>query len=182
MVEQGNGHGAPSDLEQLARQSEGSGDAWEQTIRDMRVTAKERGDEGYKTQTIPAGHTAPKSPQAGDTDRFGLTHVIPDNQVDRFTDLYEAGDYTETEVFQAGVNGNVFIVTECRDPDARLAIFIAGNYQMRHAPALVRAATSRDEMYTHVKQLDGSHLGTFDHGDVAAFFPDPEEFYAFEQS
>lgn len=181
MVEQGNGQAPPDDLEQLARQSEGSGEAWKKTVQDMEVMANERRDDGYKTLTIPAGHTAPEPPQSGDSNRFGLSHVIPDGQTERFQDLYEAGRYSETGVFQAGVDGNVFIVTEFRDPDARLAIFIAGNYQMRHAPELVRTATKRDEMYTHVKRLDGTHLATFEHDDVSAFFPEPEEFFAYER-
>lgn len=168
--------GTTDELERLAHQAAGSGEAWEQTVRDMRVTAHEREKEGYKTLTIPAGHTAPVAPGAGDGDRFGFSHVIPDGDVDRFLELFEAGNYSETDVYQAGIQGNVFIVTECRDPDGRLAIFIGGNYQRRHAPALVKAATKRGEMYTHVKKIDGTHLGTFEHDDPSSFFPDPQEF------
>lgn len=182
MVKQGDGPESFSEVERLAQQGEGTGEAWQDTVRDMRVTAAERADEGYETLTIPAGNTAPVAPGSGDSDRFGFIHVIPGDKTSEFKDLSEGGEFSETDVYQARIGGNVFIVTECRDPDSGIAIFIAGVYQVRQAPALVRAATKRDEMYTHVKQLDGTFLGSFHHDDVSAFFPDPDEFLAFERN
>jgi hypothetical protein len=32
-----------------------------------------------------------------------------------------------------------------------------------------------------VKKVDGTHLGTIDHDDPDAFFPDPESVYAYER-
>jgi len=174
--------GNVDDFERLARSSDVGSDGWQRTIEDMNAMAEDRAEAGFETLTIPAGNTAPVSPDAGDTDRWGLSHVIPGNKAESFERLYDAGTFTETGVYQAGVEGHVFIVTECLDPDAEIVIFIAGAYQMRHAPPLVRAATDRGDMYTHVKTLDGETLGTFEHDDAAAFFPDPEEFYAYERS
>lgn len=180
MVEEHDGAGTPGEVERLARETEDTSDDWQRAVRDMRAMAMDREENGFETLTIPAGDTTPKPPSSGETERFGLSHLIPGDTVERFQTLYEEGEFTETDVYQARVDGNIFIVTEVRDPDARLAVFVAGAYRMRHAPALVRTATERDEMYSHVRTLDGTHLGTFEHDDVSAFFPDPEEFLAYE--
>jgi hypothetical protein len=156
--------------------------AWQQTVHDMNAMAQDREERGFDVLRIPAGDTAPEPPGSGEEDRYGLSHVIPDNKGEEFEEMYAGGDYSETGVYQLSNAGHVFIVTELIDADNRNVIYIAATYEMRHAPALVRTATDRGTMYTHVQLLDGTHLGTFEHDDVDAFFPDPEEFYAYESN
>lgn len=155
-------------------------DDWSRTLHDMRAMAEDRESEGFRTVTIPAGDTATKSPKAGDTDEWGFVHVIPDNKADEFEALYGPGAFDETGVYQLNSGGHVFMVTEHIDLASQEVIFIAGSYRKRFAPGLVKAATSREKLYTHVKTLDGTKLGTFEHDDVDAFFPDPDSILAYE--
>lgn len=172
--------GHPDDLDRIAQQSEALKDNWEKTLHDMNAMAQDREERGWETLTIPAGDTAPQPPSAGEDDKFGLVHVIPGNKADRFTELYEVGQFPETGIYQMTNAGHVFMVSEHIDPDYEVVIYIAAQYDMRHAPELVRTATDRGKMYTHVRKLDKTFLGTFEHDDVSAFFPDPEAFYAYE--
>lgn len=155
-------------------------DAWSRTLHDMQAMAEDRESEGFETATLPAGDTTPKPPSAGETDEWGLVHVVPDNTVESFRDCYEGCEFDETGVYQVMDGGHVFLVTENIDMDSGVVVYVAGSYRMQFAGELVRTATGRDEMYTHVKTLDGTKLGTFEHDDPSAFFPDPETFYSYE--
>lgn len=174
MVRQG-----ADDGDDLAESSEAIKDNWSRTLHDMRAMSEDREADGYDTVVIPAGDTAPKPP-GQESDEWGLVHVVPDNKAEPFLDLYEGCEFDETGVYQMSENGHVFIVTEHIDESSGAVIYIAGSYRMRFAPELVRAAKSRDEMQTHVKTLDGTKLGHFEHDDVDAFFPDPDSFLAYE--
>lgn len=168
--------------EHIAQNSEEIKSGWQQTIHDAKAMAADREENSFDTLVIPAGDTSPISPNAGDTDEFGLSHIIPGNKAESFLDLYEGGEFSETGVYQMNAGGHIFIITECIDIDSEIVIFIAGSYPMRDAAALVRTATSQNEMYTFVKKLDHTRLGMFEHDDVSAFFPNPDEFYAYDQS
>lgn len=180
-----SGPDAPSDadrVDRMARESDTISDGWARTLEDMRAMAADRRDRGLDVVNIPSGDTTALSPEAGETDRWGLTHLVPGDKVDAFEDLYEGGKFTETGVYQMTDSGHVFIVTECIDLEADAVVLVGGAYQMRHAADLVRAATDRERMYTHVRTLDRTYLGTFEHDDVSAFFPEPEQYYAYEQT
>lgn len=178
----GSGAAGSDRSEQMANESDTISDGWERTLEDTKAMAADRREKGFDVVTIPSGDTTALSPDAGDTDRWGLTHLIPGNKVDEFEAIFEGGEFTETGVYQMTDSGHVFVVTECIDLDAKAVVFIAGAYQMRHATALVRAATEREKMYSHVRTLDRTYLGTFEHDDVSAFFPDPDQFYAYESA
>ena len=164
----------------LAQASEQAQSGWEQTVTDMRQMAADRQDSGYDTVAIPAGDTTPKPPASGDTNEWGLSHIIPGNFAADFTDTHERADFDDTGVYQAQLDGLAFIVTELIDHDTQIAVFIAGSYKLQFAAPLVRTAIDRDKMFTHVHKLDGTHLGTVEHDDPSAFFPDPEQIYAYE--
>lgn len=149
--------------------------AWRQTIDEMEAMADELEADGWDVVAFPAGHTGPEAPDHGDDqERFGLTHVIPGNKVDPFLEAYESGSFEDYQVFQNEVAGRVFVVTVIQDRPTETAIIIAGSYERRHAQGLVRAATEADTMYTHVRRLDGTDVGTFEHEDYQPFFPDAD--------
>lgn len=166
--------------EHIAQTSDPVKDAWTQTISDTMRMRAEREERGYEAVVIPAGDTTPIAPQDGDTDFFGFSYLAPDNKAKEFEALYENGDFTQFAVYQATSSGSTFIVTECIDEAAKRCIFISGAYQMMDAPQLVKAAVKRDQLHSRVRTLDGTVIGTFEHDDVSAFFPDPEEFLAYE--
>ncbi|MCU4716664.1 DUF7529 family protein [Halapricum hydrolyticum] len=180
MVRSGPDGAEPDPSDHLAQAGEQAQSGWEQTISDMRRMAADRADSGYEVLTIAAGDTTPKPPSAGETDEWGLSYIIPSNYADDFTDVYERATFEETGVYQADSTGFAFIVTECLDHDEEIALFIAGTYQLQFAAPLVRTAMDRGRMYTHVKKLDGTNLGTIEHDDPEAFFPHPERIYAYE--
>lgn len=181
MVERDVGD-VPTAADRIASQSETIAGGWEDTLADVEAMADDRSDRGFDVVTLPSGDTTPLPPDAGETDRWGLSHVIPGNRVEPFRDLYEGGEFTETGVYQRSVAGHVFMVTECIDPDAGSVILIAGAFEMREAPALVRAAVDRGKLYSHVRTLDRTYVGTFEHDDPSDFFPEPDRFYAYELS
>jgi len=166
--------------EVVAEHSEELTSNWERALEDMQAMAEDREDQGYETLAIPAGDTTTLSPSMGEDDDWGLSHVVPNNFAEDFEAIFETFSLDETAVYQMESGGFVFVVTECIDHDEEVVVFVAGSYDMRFSAGLVRTAVERGEMHTLVKTLDGSVLGTFDHDDPAAFFPEPEQFYAYD--
>ncbi|EMA55056.1 MULTISPECIES: DUF7529 family protein [Halococcus] len=146
-------------------------DAWAATREDMDALAAEYDEEGWNTLTISAGDTAPEPPDAGDEDRFGLAHVIPDNRAEAFTEAHAAGEFPRYDVFRNEAAGRVFVVTVLLDPASETAILLAGTFERHLSAELAQAASEADEMYTHVQTLDGTQLGSFRHDDPEKFFP-----------
>ncbi len=149
-------------------------DAWKRTLAEMEAIAADRRDDGWRVVSIAAGHTAPEHPDAGDTDRFGLVHVVGDDDAEGFRAAFDRGGFPEYQVYRNEFEGRAFVLTELLDPDSRTAILVAGTFELQHAPGLVRAAEREDEIYTHVQTLDGTYLGSFRHADWQKFFPNPE--------
>jgi 1,2-phenylacetyl-CoA epoxidase PaaB subunit len=172
----------PDYAEQIAASAEVHKGAWQRTIDDMRATEEELEADGWDVVAIGAGHTAPTNPDAGETDRWGFVHVVPGNEADEFAEAVEAGAFPEYRVFRNEMQGRIFVLTQLLDPESETAILVAGNFEMRHAPGLVKTALQEDEMYTHVQKLDGTHLGSFRHDDVTKFFPDPHKYTGYDVS
>lgn len=181
MARLGPDDGDPDD-EWADRSTDRAKSAWLRTLEDMRAMARDREDAGYETLTVQAGNTAPIAPDQGETDRWGLVYTAPGEDAEPFGDLVDRAAFDETGVYQAAVGRETFLVTEVLDHDAEIACFVAGSYLRTSAPPLVRAAIDRGRMYTHVKTIDGTHQGTIEHDDPAAFFPDPDSIYAYEVS
>ncbi|WP_433628795.1 DUF7529 family protein [Halomicrococcus sp. NG-SE-24] len=170
------GDEGPDYAERIAANADVEKDAWQRTLDDMEATAEELEAEGWDVVAIPASHTAPEHPEAGDSDRFGFVYVIPDNYVDEFTEAFEAGSFPKYRVYRNEMGSRVFQLTEFLDPESETVILVAGTYEMMHAPALVKTAMREDEMYSHVQTLDETVHGSFRHDDYEKFFPDPQRY------
>ncbi|WP_123537202.1 DUF7529 family protein [Halosimplex salinum] len=175
-----DGPDTPDRKEVVADHSEELKSDWQRALSDMQAMAEDREEQGYETLAIPAGDTTTLSPDMGDDDRWGLAHIVPNNYADDFEALYDESSFDETAVYQLESGGFAFLVTELIDHDAEVVVFIAASYDLRFAAGLVRTAMERDEMYTHVRTLDHTNLGTVHHDDPEAFFPDPEAIYAYD--
>ncbi|WP_458207265.1 DUF7529 family protein [Haladaptatus sp. NG-SE-30] len=162
--------------ERIAANADVEKDAWGRTLDDMESMAADLESEGWDVIQIPASHTAPEHPEAGETDRFGFVYVIPDNYAEAFSEAVEAGDFPKYQVFRQEVSSRVFMLTQYLDAETGTAILIAGTYEMMHAPALVKTAMREDEMYSHVQTIDGTVLGSFRHDEYTKFFPNPEKY------
>lgn len=153
-------------------------EGWKQTVEDMRAMAADRDRRGYETLAIPSANTAPVAPSPGD-DRLGFSHLVDRSDGRAFVEHYEGRDFTETGVYQVADSGHVFLVTEHIDLDAETVIYLAGTFRVADAVDLVRAATDRGRLSTYVRKLDRTVLGTFEHDDVTAFFPEPGSYLGY---
>lgn len=159
------------DAERLVAHAERNKEAWGRTLEEMEALAAEREADGWDVVTVAAGHTAPESRDAGDTDRYGLVYVAPGNRARPFYEAYDRGDYPRYEVYRGETETRIFLVTELIDPDVETAILLAGNFRRLDARGLIRTVRETERMYTHVQKLDGTHLGSFEHADHEKFFP-----------
>lgn len=159
------------DADQVAAHADRNRNAWQRTLDDMEALAAELDDDGWAVVTVAAGHTAPKSRNVGDTDEYGLVHVVPGNRAEALTEACYRGTFPRYEVYRGSTETRVFLVTELLDPDVETAILIAGNFRRRDARGLVRTVDETERMYTHLQKLDGTRLGSFEHDDYGKFFP-----------
>jgi len=161
------------EYERLASTSDVHRNAWTQTLDDMQAMAEEREEEGYEVVTIRAQDTTPLgADDESSEDEFGLSYVVPGNEAETFVESVDPGDFPEYRVYRGDSDGRVFIVTELIDPDSETVVFIAGNFWRHEADRLVEAAKEAGEMYSRLRKLDGTTVGTFHHEGYEQFFPD----------
>lgn len=146
--------------------------AWKATLEDMEAMADQRRDEGWEVGAFMALDTAPTNPDAGKRDNFGLEFVLANNDGEEFEELFEGKTFPQYEVYRGSDTGRAYVVVEYIDPETRTAIFIAGEYELRHAPGMVKAARREGEMYTFVQLIDRSVVGAFEHDGVEKFVPE----------
>lgn len=152
--------------------------AWQGTIEDMSAMADARREQAWDVAAVPSGDTAPEHRAVGDTDRFGLTFVVPESHAGRFRTLFQQGSYPTYEVFRREMEGRVFLVVEYRDDEEELSILAAGQYDRRNAARMTRDATDAGEFFTHFQTVDGDHLGTFRHDGHDKFVPEADDLVA----
>jgi hypothetical protein len=156
--------------ERLAADAAGNKRAWQATLDDVDELAADRAADGWEVVTVVAGHTEPRPGEAGGSDRYGLVHVVSGRDADAFATAYERGDYPRYDVYRGTTDTRLFLVTECLDPGSRTAILVAGSVRRDDARRLARTAARTGRMYTHVRTLDGTHLGSFEHAAPEKFF------------
>ncbi|MEF8856277.1 MAG: hypothetical protein V5A16_02510 [Haloplanus sp.] len=157
--------------ERVAAHAAGNKRAWQATLDDMEALAADREADGWEVVTVVAGHTEPRPREAGGSDRYGLVHVVSGNAADSFVTAYERGDYPRYDVYRGTTDTRLFLVTECLDPGSRTAILVAGTARRDDIRRLARTAARTERMYTHLRTLDGMHLGSFEHAAPRKFFP-----------
>jgi hypothetical protein len=164
----------PDEAERMAATRDQAATGWTQTLEDMRAMAADREESGYETLTVQTGNTAPKGPEQGEDDRWGLFYVVPGNVADDLEATLDRATFEETAVYQASIGRDTFLVTEVIDHDAELILFVAGAYRRGAAGPLVETALERERMHSHLRRLDGTPIGSIEHDDPDAFFPDPD--------
>lgn len=148
--------------------------AWKQTLEDMEAIAEDRRNDGWEVVTIMAAHTDTVSRDMGDDDTFGLVHVVPNNYVDEFTDTYDSEEFTEYLAYGSEIDGRMFVVTELLDPETDRSILIASRYDMTRANGMVASAEEEGVLYTHLKTIDGTIIGTFEHEEYGPLVAKPD--------
>lgn len=157
--------------ERLAAHAAANKRAWRETLDDMAALAADRSADGWEVATVAAGHTEAESREAGGTDRYGLVHVVPGNEAESIAEAHGRGDYPRYDVYRGTTASRLFLVTECLDPGSQTAILVAGNVRRGDLRGLGRTVDRTGRMYTHVRTLDGTHVGSFEHATPEKFFP-----------
>ena len=152
------------------REPAGEPSAWRRTVMEMRSMASQLEAAGWDVTSVRAGDVAPEPPELGKPGRFGLVFTVPGSEEHAIRRVIETADVKEYAVHRRVLDSTAFIVVELRAPASRRSLFVAGVVDTGDAAALAAAATDRGEMYTHVRLLDGTTLGSVRHDEAAAFF------------
>lgn len=145
-------------------------DAWERTLTDLDQLATELEADGWTTLAIPAGVASLKTPNIGDSDRFGFIHVVPGNYADEFTNHFADCTFTAYDVFRNELEREVYFVTVLYDTDTQKAVLVAAAYRKAAEKRLWDVAQEHDTVYTHLQRLDGTHLCSIKHEEFDKFF------------
>lgn len=150
-------------------------EAWSRTLEQMEAIADDRTSEGWETVPVMAAHTDTVSRDMRDHDRFGLTHIIPNNHVEEFEQTFDPESFNEYLVYNRGVEGFMYAVIEWIDPEHERVILIACRYDMTLAGGMVESAKEEGVLYSYVKTIDGTILGGFAYEDFEPLISRPTE-------
>jgi len=146
-------------------------EGWIQLLEEMDAMAAELAAEGWETLTIPAGDAGPVTADQGYTDRHGYAYVVPGDAAERFAELFVPDGFPRTEVYRATTGEKLYLLTVFLDPSTQAAILLAGVLDRSDLGECRRVAEETGVMYSHVRKVDGTHLGSFEHEDPEPFFP-----------
>lgn len=148
-------------------------EAWGRLLDEMEGLAADRRDEGWEVYTLRAGQTDTVTKDMGEHDRFGLFHVLPKSDWQTFDEVYDEEVFTEYLVYGNSVEGSMFAVTEFLDVDGDRSIMIANSYDMTRARGLTQNAVEEGELYTYVRKIDGTIVGSFRHEEYEPLLAKP---------
>lgn len=146
--------------------------AWKQTVGDARDIAAELESEGWETLVIITGHTQPVARSSGDDERFGLVHVVPDEEAERFAEIASNTNFPRYRVFRNQASGQAFQVTQLLAPERTVAVLVVGSYPTDGYAVVVEDMVEEDTMYTHLRTLDKSRQWTVRHEGYEGFLPE----------
>jgi hypothetical protein len=176
-----------SEAERIASGADRRREAWGATLEEMDALADEFEADGWRTLRIAAGDCGPFGPSAGaesedgDGDEnengdggeaFGLAYVVPSDDAEEVSELFERASFPEYEVYRAENDGLMYTVTALFAPDIETAVFVAGAWELRNALGCATAAAETGLMYTRLQKLDGTVVGVVEHEEPEKFFPD----------
>lgn len=151
--------------------SDDSATAWTQVLDEMTSVSSELSADGWETLASPAGDTGVTDGDDRSLDP-GFVHVIPDDDADTFADWFVPDGFERTEVYRATTPDQLYLLTVLFDEPSERAILVAGVVDRASLPACRSAAEEAGHVHTHLRRVDGTHLGSFRHADPDAFFPE----------
>jgi hypothetical protein len=144
---------------------------WAATLEELAALAEDRRASGWSVLTTQAGDTAPEPPDAGETDQFGLVHVVPGDDADRLADLFADIEIDEFEAYRRTVGTTCFLVTELRDTETRQCVLVAGAYDVGEAETLATHAAEVGHLFTRFQRLDGTPVAEIRHDSFEKLLP-----------
>ena len=170
-----DGNGLPDPRIERMRDPEGAhSQAWATTLEEMEVMADDRRSDGWEVRTVMAAHTDTVTRDMREHDRFGLTHIIPNNHVDAFRDFWDPDEFTEYLIYANAVHGFMYTVIELIDPVDERSIFLATRYDMTMAKGMVDNAKEEGVLYSHVKSIDGTILASIPYEEFEPLVTHPD--------
>jgi hypothetical protein len=154
----------PDPIEERIKDPTGAkAEAWKNTFDDMEAIAADRRSDGWEVLTVTAIHTDTVSIDMRDDDEFGLKMIIPDNHAEEFEPMYDPEAFTEYLSYGREIEGLMYAVLEFIDSDTGRSILVACRYDMRLADAMVSSAKKEGVLYSHLRTIDGTKVGVFEH-------------------
>jgi hypothetical protein len=154
----------PDPIEERIKDPTGAkAEAWKNTFDDMEAIAADRRSDGWEVLTVTAIHTDTVSIDMRDDDEFGLKMIIPDNHAEEFEPMYDPEAFTEYLSYGREIEGLMYAVLEFIDSDTGRSILVACRYDMRMAEGMIASARSEGVLYTHLRTIDGTKIGVFEH-------------------
>lgn len=150
-------------------------ETWKQTLEDMEAIADERRREDWAVWTVFAAHTDTVSIDMGEEDRFGLVHVVPNNQTEPFETVYDPASFTEYLAYGTRVEHSMYLVTELIDPADERSILVASQYNVAMADGMVESAEEKGYLPSVFRTIDGTTLGTFEHEEYGPLLGRPQD-------
>ena len=155
---------------ELSANAETLKNAWQSTLTEMDSLAEEYESDGWKTTTVPTGHTAPESEESGETDRWGLVFTVPNNYGKKIKTILARGDFPEYDVYRKRVTQRVFLVVVYLDSASEQALLVAGNYRTTYADDLIERTRKEGEVCSYLRTINGTQLAVFRHRTPEKFF------------
>ncbi|WP_135666072.1 DUF7529 family protein [Halorhabdus rudnickae] len=146
---------------------------WERVLEDAKALAAELRVDGWDVLIVRADHVAAVSPRES-TERHGLIFTAPDSVAEQLPDLIDGGSFDRYEVHREDVAENRFLAIRIRDDETERGVVLVGVLDWSRIGDLADAAREREQLHSHVRLLDGTHVATFRHEDPSLFFPGEE--------
>lgn len=144
---------------------------WEQVMADMDATQQEYEAEGWHVETL---HPGDVTLLTGEGDRTGVDVLLPNNEFERLSDLFDEGlSFDDSEVFKNGVGGTVFLLVAMEDAEAEVAALLPLYYTARQATGLFERALDDGTLRTYLRTLTGDSI-VLTHHDPELFTPPAE--------
>lgn len=145
--------------------------AWEQTLEDQDSIAEDRREDGWEVLDVMAIHTDTVSIDMNDHDKFGLMHILPDSQAEEFEAEFDPDEFTEYLAYGSLVDGFMYAVIEFIDPEEKRSILLATRYDLKRSQGLFESVRKEGVLYSHVKKVDGTYVGSFEYEEYEPLLP-----------
>ena len=136
--------------------------AWSRTLSEMDEIAADRREAGWDVLTVRASQTDTVSESMGDDDDYGFYHYLPKSDGEAFERFYD-DNFSEYLAYGSAIGRLRFLVIELLDPDRERAVAMACWYDSAFANGMIRSADQEGRLYSYMKRIDGTVLGTFEY-------------------
>jgi len=141
---------------------------WEAVMDDMDATEREYEADGWH---VVALHPGDVTLLTGEGDRTGIDVLLPDNEFEQLSDLFDEGlSLDNHQVFKNGTGDTVFLLVAMEDPDADVVVLLPLYYTAHQATDLFERALAEGTLRTYLRTLSDDRI-VLTHHDPDLFTP-----------